>query len=335
MIYIGDNQPTIYLGDNEPIIYLGDNQVYPMGPFVGLRVRPKSLSYPKTGDTLNIKIKSSDSWEIVGVPSWLTLSSTAGTSGNTTITATAHDNQTGSALTATLTAYTTNSAYSATCQVEQVYCNPIVITAITARDYTITADSTTTAITSCEYDFTGVNSIADGSGTRPHVVFSSSQNGTRQYVKYVSIDTSTVQNYNYAFNELFECEYLEFDLSNCRSFDNGYYKCNKLKTLVINNFNSSIRTLSGALRNGGLPMLENVYINGTIPASTNCQLLADYASAGDGNSAPNVNIDSLRRIIAALANGGNGKYCYLGSTNMNKLSAADIQAATDKGWNLA
>lgn len=118
MIYIGDNQPTIYLGDNEPVIYLGDNQVYPMGPFVGIRIT-KSLTFPKTGDTLNLKVRSSDNWEILGVPAWLTLSSTAGTSGDTTITATTQDNQTGSALTVTLTAYTTNSAYSATCVVIQ------------------------------------------------------------------------------------------------------------------------------------------------------------------------------------------------------------------------
>ena len=331
MIYIGDNQPTICLRNNEPIIYLGDNQVYPMGPFVGIRMT-KSLSYPKSGDTLNIKIKSSDSWEIVGVPSWLTLSSTAGTSGNTTITATAPDNQTGSALTATLTAYTTNSAYSATCQVEQVYCNPIVITSITTGDYTITADSTTTAITSCEYDFTGVRSIADGGGIQPHVVFSSSQNGTRQYVKYVSIDTSTVERWNYAFNEMAALEYLEFDLSNTNVMDNGYYRCNNLKTLVINNINPHIAQMDGALRNDGLPSLTDVYINGTIPASCNCQFFADWGSADDRHSCPALTIDSLRRIIAALANGGNGKYCYLGSTNMNKLSAADIQAATDKGW---
>lgn len=120
MIYIGDNQPTIYLGDNEPVIYLGDNQVYPMGPFVGIRLT-KSLTFPRTGGTLNLRVQASDNWEILGVPAWLTLSSTAGTSGKTVITATTQDNQTGSALTATLTGYTTNSAYSATCEVQQKF----------------------------------------------------------------------------------------------------------------------------------------------------------------------------------------------------------------------
>lgn len=85
MIYIGDNQPTIYLGNNEPIIYLGDNQVYPMGPFVGLRVRPKSLTFKSNDLTKQLTIKSSEVWSMT-LPVWITASQVTGDTGETIIT---------------------------------------------------------------------------------------------------------------------------------------------------------------------------------------------------------------------------------------------------------
>lgn len=119
MIYLGDVEPKIYLGDVEPIIMLGDTQVYPTGQFTGITITAR-LEFEGSGETLTISLHSSDSWtiEVDSAATWITLSSTAGTSGETTISATTSAN-TGSQRTTTLTAYTVESAYSATCTVVQ------------------------------------------------------------------------------------------------------------------------------------------------------------------------------------------------------------------------
>ena len=119
MIYLGDVEPKIYLGDVEPIIMLGDTQVYPTGQFTGITITAR-LEFEGSGETLTISLHSSDSWtiEVDSAATWITLSSTAGTSGETTLSATTSAN-TGSQRTTTLTAYTIGSAYSATCTVVQ------------------------------------------------------------------------------------------------------------------------------------------------------------------------------------------------------------------------
>lgn len=45
-------------------------------------------------------------------------------------------------------------------------------------------------------------------------------------------------------------------------------------------------------------------------------------------------LQSLQNILNALPVTTSGYKCTIGTTNLNKLSAADIQIATDKGWTL-
>ena len=51
----------------------------------GIRADKDYIVTKGTGDTFNLTVTSNDSWTIQNVPSWLTLSQTAGTSGDTTI----------------------------------------------------------------------------------------------------------------------------------------------------------------------------------------------------------------------------------------------------------
>lgn len=113
MIYLGDNEVTIYRGDNEPVIYMGDNQVYPTGPFVGIKINKKAKLTTTSLET-TIKVKSTEEWTLTTDLDWITLSETAGTatSGtNITITATAQSAST----TGYISAVTAN--YSAVCEV--------------------------------------------------------------------------------------------------------------------------------------------------------------------------------------------------------------------------
>lgn len=45
-----------------------------------------------------------------------------------------------------------------------------------------------------------------------------------------------------------------------------------------------------------------------------------------------ITLQSLQNILNALPVTTSGYKCTLGTTNLNKLSDADIQIATDKGW---
>lgn len=52
------------------------------------------------------------------------------------------------------------------------------------------------------------------------------------------------------------------------------------------------------------------------------------------NTCTSLNLQSLQNILNALPVTTSGYKCTIGTTNLNKLSAADIQIATDKGWTL-
>ena len=339
-VYLGSYEVTeLYLGSSAVTeAYLGTELVYSLGAFVGIQIT-QNISFAKTGGTQNIIIKSSDNWEILGVPAWLTLSSTAGTSGNTTITATTQDNQAGSALSATLSAYTTNSAYSATCEVVQAYCNPIVISAQTSPYEIATAamNMGATEYTDCLWDFTGVREISDmDHGKTPRVrTGGQDYSYSRSNITYVNINTSDCQIWDYAFNEMSGLTYIEVDMSSTQSVENFLYRCPNLQTVVLNNCpTTGVTSFNGGCSNGAVPNLANVYVNGSLPGSCDMKLFYE----GGNNEPTGLTVASLNRIIAALptvgASGSNRQTCFIGTTNINKLSAAEIQVATDKGWDL-
>jgi hypothetical protein len=68
--------------------YLGEDLVFSTGPFQGLKIIPKALSF-KDGDTVKtVKVKSSEPWEMT-VPSWITADTLSGDTGETIVTLTA------------------------------------------------------------------------------------------------------------------------------------------------------------------------------------------------------------------------------------------------------
>ena len=68
--------------------YLGEDLVFSSGPFQGLKISPRSISFNSESLTANLKIKSSESWAMT-LPDWVGASSTTGDSGETIITLTA------------------------------------------------------------------------------------------------------------------------------------------------------------------------------------------------------------------------------------------------------
>lgn len=99
-MYLGNDEILeMYLGDDSMSeAYLGEDLVFSTGPFEGLKVTPKSLSFNSYKLSASIKIKASESWSMT-IPAWITASTLTGDTGDTIVSLTA----------ATQTATTTGS----------------------------------------------------------------------------------------------------------------------------------------------------------------------------------------------------------------------------------
>lgn len=111
--YLGYNEVTeVYLGDNAiNEAYLGDILVFSTGPFVGLKVTPKTVNFAAATLSATIRIKSSEAWSMT-LPAWISASQTTGDTGTTSVTLTATP-QTGDTAD-TITVSTANFSASAT-----------------------------------------------------------------------------------------------------------------------------------------------------------------------------------------------------------------------------
>lgn len=85
----GDEVGECYIGDGAVTeAYLGEDLVFSTGPFVGLKVSPKSLNFNENNLTASIKVKASESWTMT-TPAWVTASTLTGDTGETIVTLTA------------------------------------------------------------------------------------------------------------------------------------------------------------------------------------------------------------------------------------------------------
>lgn len=89
-IYLGAEEVQgVCLGADEVLeAYLGEDLVYQAGPFAGLRVSPKVLSFNSGSLTSSIKVKSSESWTMT-VPAWISADVLTGDTGETIVSLTA------------------------------------------------------------------------------------------------------------------------------------------------------------------------------------------------------------------------------------------------------
>lgn len=120
MIYYGANNNPIYYGANEATIYYGSELIYPT-TITGLSIS-SAVTFSKGGSAQTIKVKSGTYWKILTDPAatWISgITPSTGVGGRFNVSVVCEENTTGSARTTTLTAMTTDSAYSATCIVTQ------------------------------------------------------------------------------------------------------------------------------------------------------------------------------------------------------------------------
>lgn len=121
-LFVGtENVEGMMIGGQEvEAIYLGTEVVYSPGPFVGLKVRPSEISFAKeSGLTKTLKVKSSEAWTLAlpNDATWLSANTLSGISGETIVTLSTTEENTGDTRTAIITA--TTESFSATCTVNQ------------------------------------------------------------------------------------------------------------------------------------------------------------------------------------------------------------------------
>lgn len=87
-MYLGNDEILeMYLGDDSiSEAYLGEDLVFSTGPFMGLKLIPRSIGFNPYYLSGTTKVKSSEPWQITSNSLWITASPTTGDSGETIVT---------------------------------------------------------------------------------------------------------------------------------------------------------------------------------------------------------------------------------------------------------
>lgn len=123
-----------------------------------------------------------------------------------------------------------------------------------------------------------------------------------------------------------EVIFYDGDLTNVEEMTSAFYDCENLQRLVF--------------PQGALTQVTSAnYVFGLRNSLTNLEIYnlpdKDLDTFGFANCTA-LTLQSLQNILNALpVTTSSYRRCTIGTTNLNKLSAADIQIATDKGWALA
>ena len=349
MIYLGSNEiAAIKLGNTDiSAIYAGDLLIWPTS-VTGWSVEPSTIEMEASGGTENIRITSLSAWTISSSENWVTFSQNSGDSGRTTVVATIGENSGDTQRTATITV--TDGTNTSTIGVTQYVCNPLVIAqhsgntnnqGYSAGTNFYLFDSGLTAITPCEFDFTGIKSIChrtDGGFAEKYPAASLGSinqsnlhlsTGCMLTIEYFEADCSTVETLHYCFgndreagvSQTLTCVTL-YNTDNVTHIGDFCYYNRNLKEVHLGSLTSVTKFEANSFNS------SNVSLTGfTVDALPDIDL--DFGL----NSCTALTVNSLVNILNALPiTAVSGRYIRIGSTNMNKLSAAQLAIATNKGW---
>lgn len=301
-------------------------------------VSPTAITAMSAATAETITISSPYPWTIVSSESWITFSQDSGANGTYTVTASI-----ASANTARNATITVSNGYSSSAiTVEQIICNPIVIAqhinntnnqGQTKGSNFYLFDSGITAITPCEFDFTGIKSIChrnDGGFAEKYPAASlGDRNGNVGCLSTIvsfEADCSTVEVLHYCFGNDRESSVSQsltsVTLTNTNKVthigDFCYYNRN-LKEVHLGNL-SAVKNFESNCFNA-----SNVSLTGfTVEKLPNMNLNVGWQYCP-------LSVDSLVSILNALPFATN-KTVTIGTTNKNKLSAEQLAIATRKGW---
>ena len=342
MIYTGDNEILgIKLGNTDiNAIYAGDLLLYPT-TVTGWSVSPTSFEVKRQPGSVSIRITSLEPWTISTSESWVTFSQNSGDSGRTTVVATYTENTGDSARTATITV--TDGTNTSTVSLQQNLCSPLVLannlnnTNNNGKNYGSNFylfDSGLTSISPCEFDFTGIKSICarrDGGFAEkyPAAAIGTGNDGCLKTIENFEADCSTVEILHYCFGPDSEAQVTQtltsvtlYNTDNVTHIGDFCYYNRNLKEVHLGNLSNVTNFESNSFN------ASNVSLTGfTVDTLPNINLNVGWQYCP-------LTVDSLVSIFNALPVASGSRAVTIGSTNKNKLSAAQLAIATDKGWSV-
>lgn len=165
-----------------------------------------------------------------------------------------------------------------------------------------------------------------------------------------NFDTSQVTSMAYMFygcKSLTSLDISNFDTSQGTSMERMFYYCSSLTSLTFgSNFNTSNVTNMNQMFYS-CPKLKNIVGTLNMQNVTSASNMIEYCSALEEvhihnlgvdlklSNSPKLTHDCLVELINNLQTVTSTKTLTLGSTNLAKLTDAEKQVATDKGWTLA
>ena len=300
-------------------------------------VSPSTIEVLSAATTQDITISSPYPWTIVSSESWITFSQDSGSNGTYTVTAyidSTVDNRTA--------AITVDNGYELSAiSVTQSVCNPIVCADHLGNTNNqgwkrgnnfYGFDSGVTVIDNCGYDFTGIKSIchrADGGFAEkyPAVSFGDNNYGCLTSMTSVNLSIPTVEVLHYCFGNDRETNVSQTltsvtftNTDNVTHIGDFCYYNRNLKEVHLGNLSSVTNFESNCFN------ASNVSLTGfTVDALPNMNLNVGWQYCP-------LTVDSLVNIFNALPTASGSRTVTIGTTNKNKLSAAQLAIATDKGW---
>jgi hypothetical protein len=300
-------------------------------------VSPASIEVLSAATTQDITISSPYPWTIVSSESWITFSQDSGSNG--TYTVTAYIDSTVANRTATITV-DNGYEYSAI-SVSQSLCNPLIIAqhsgntnnqGVSFGNNFYLFDSGITRITPCKFDFTGIKSIChrrDGSFAEkyPAASIGNGTTGCLQTIEYFEADCSTVEVLHYCFGNDREAAVSQtltsvtlYNTDKVKHIGDFCYYNSNLKEVHLGNLSAVTNFESNCFN------ASNVSLTGfTVERLPNMNLNVGWQYCP-------LSVDSLVNIFNALPTASGSRTVTIGTTNKNKLSAAQLAIATNKGW---
>lgn len=303
-------------------------------------VSPASIEVLSAATTQDITISSPYPWTIVSSESWVTFSQDSGNNGTYTVTASI--DSTVANRTATITV-DNGYEYSAI-SVTQSVCNPLVIAlhkgntnnqGVSFGNNFYLFDSGITRITPCEYDFTDIKAIChrtDGGFAEkyPAASIGDGTTGCLRTIEYFEADCSTVETLHYCFgndreanvSQTLTCVTL-YNTDKVKHIGDFCYYNRNLKEVHLGNL-SAVTDFESNCFNSSNVSLTGFTVERLPKMNLNFGL--SYCTA--------LTVDSLVNILNALPKlfSVENYSITIGTTNKNKLSAAQLAIATDKGW---
>ena len=299
-------------------------------------VSPTSIEVLSAATTQEITISSPYPWYIASTVDWITFSQNTGSNGTYTVTASIAS--TTSARSGVI--FVENGYGSQGISVSQSVCNPIVCAQhlgntnnqgwVRGSNF-YGFESGVTVIDNCGYDFTGIKSIchrADGFYEKtPVVSFGDGSYGSLSCMTDVNLSIPTVEVLHYCFGNDRESNVSQTltsvtftDTDKVTHIGDFCYFNRNLKEVHLGNL-SAVTNFERNCFNS-----SNVSLTGfTVDALPNINLNVGWQYCP-------LSVDSLVSIFNALPVASGSRTVTIGTTNKNKLSAAQLAIATDKGW---